>query len=82
MDANKVADFHIENLTVSEREKLLKLATDRKLKRLADNREIIVRAPDEARSALSFAQQRLWFLDQLDEASQAYHIAMGLRLAG
>ncbi|WP_379989287.1 condensation domain-containing protein, partial [Dokdonella soli] len=42
----------------------------------------IVRAPDEARSALSFAQQRLWFLDQLDEASQAYHIAMGLRLAG
>jgi len=35
------------------------------------------------REALSFAQQRLWFLAQLDQKqSQAYHIPFGLRLSG
>ena len=31
---------------------------------------------------LSFAQQRLWFLSQFEGASEAYHIAGGLRLSG
>ncbi|MEF9386894.1 non-ribosomal peptide synthase/polyketide synthase [Ralstonia solanacearum species complex bacterium KE056] len=31
---------------------------------------------------LSFAQQRLWFLAQMDGGSEAYHIPVGLRLQG
>jgi amino acid adenylation domain-containing protein len=31
---------------------------------------------------LSFAQQRLWFLAQMERASQAYHIPLGLHLQG
>jgi amino acid adenylation domain-containing protein len=31
---------------------------------------------------LSFAQQWLWFLAQLDKASRVYHIVVGLRLTG
>jgi hypothetical protein len=32
--------------------------------------------------ALSFAQQRLWFLAQMDGVSRAYHIPLGLRISG
>ncbi|WP_223621883.1 condensation domain-containing protein, partial [Lysobacter sp. ESA13C] len=42
----------------------------------------IERASDTERSALSFAQQRLWFLSQLDGVSAAYHMPAGLRLRG
>ena len=34
------------------------------------------------RLALSFAQQRLWFLAQMDGGNPAYHIPFGLRLVG
>ncbi|CAG9164011.1 non-ribosomal peptide synthetase [Cupriavidus pampae] len=42
----------------------------------------IVPAPAEERLALSSAQQRQWFLWQLDPGSAAYHIAGALRLRG
>ena len=39
-------------------------------------------ADRSAALALSFAQQRLWFLCQMDGVSQAYHMPAGLRLRG
>ncbi len=35
-----------------------------------------------ARTPLSFAQQRLWFLDELEPGGAAYNISSGLRLRG
>ncbi|TBF87874.1 non-ribosomal peptide synthetase, partial [Rhizobium leguminosarum] len=40
------------------------------------------RADRDGPIGLSFAQQRLWFVAQLDGASQAYHMPAGLRLRG
>ena len=41
----------------------------------------VPRAPGEP-LPLSFAQQRLWFLHQLDEGSPAYNLSAGLRVRG
>ena len=46
--------------------------------RLADLR----RRAAESVVPLSFAQERLWFLEQLEDLGDAYHIAVGLRLSG
>ncbi|MFT6777844.1 MAG: amino acid adenylation domain-containing protein [Paraglaciecola sp.] len=44
---------------------------------------ILPRDPEVSLLKLSFAQQRLWFIDQMDkQASVAYHISFGLRLIG
>lgn len=42
----------------------------------------IARRPEHDHAALSFAQQRQWFLWQLDPASTAYHVCGGLALTG
>ncbi|HET7460299.1 MAG TPA: amino acid adenylation domain-containing protein, partial [Longimicrobium sp.] len=39
-------------------------------------------APREGRIPLSFAQQRLWFLEQMEELGSTYHISTRLRLRG
>jgi amino acid adenylation domain-containing protein len=42
----------------------------------------IERAPREGSIPLSFAQQRLWFLEQLGDLGSTYHVRMRKRLAG
>ncbi|MFP2934407.1 condensation domain-containing protein, partial [Pyxidicoccus sp. 3LG] len=42
----------------------------------------LTRAPRTDALPLSFAQQRLWFLHQLEPASTAYHMPAALRLTG
>src|SRR5437588_12798084 len=42
----------------------------------------IPRRAGEGPCALSFAQQRLWFLDQLETAGAAYHIPAIFRVEG
>ena len=42
----------------------------------------LVRVENRAELPLSFAQQRLWFLDQLHPGSAAYNLPFGLRLEG
>jgi hypothetical protein len=42
----------------------------------------IARVSREASLQLSFAQQRLWFLAQLDGVSATYHIALRIRMRG
>ncbi|MEH2027052.1 amino acid adenylation domain-containing protein [Nostoc sp.] len=42
----------------------------------------ILRRVENAEIPLSYAQQRLWFLDQLDSNGALYSIAIGLRLVG
>jgi amino acid adenylation domain-containing protein len=42
----------------------------------------IIAAGRDAPLPLSFAQQRMWFLAQMEGVSQAYHVPLGLRLTG
>src|SRR6185503_8717071 len=40
------------------------------------------KATKSSKAPLSFAQQRLWFLDQLDPANASYNITRAVRLEG
>ena len=42
----------------------------------------IARVDRDAPLRLSFAQQRLWFLSQMEGVSEAYHVPLGVRLRG
>ncbi|HEX8692393.1 MAG TPA: amino acid adenylation domain-containing protein, partial [Longimicrobium sp.] len=69
-------------LTLTERERLLELARAARLERSWSQLSPIEPADRGARLPLSFAQQRLWFLEQLGALGSAYHIPGRLRLRG
>ncbi|MGX7825160.1 non-ribosomal peptide synthetase/MFS transporter [Actinokineospora sp. 24-640] len=58
------------------------LLAKRLRKRTAAPRAVIPRRPDDAALPLSFAQERVWFMDQLAPGEAAYHIAVPLRVRG
>src|SRR5262245_51307452 len=73
----------LENLTRSEREKLLAIVrTAFPRGRKSATVGPIPRAERSGALPLSFAQQRLWFLAQLKGLSRIYHISGGFQLAG
>ncbi|MBB4636050.1 non-ribosomal peptide synthetase [Longimicrobium terrae] len=76
------SDPTLTNLTLAERRRLLKIALARDLERKGSELPPIGRAAREERIPLSFAQQRLWFLEQLGDLGSTYHLAKRLRLQG
>lgn len=50
--------------------------------RPAEARASLPRRPAEEEIPLSFAQQRLWFLDQLEPGSPVYNVCQALRIQG
>ena len=68
--------------TVVDQEKLLRLAREANLKRRASSPARIGPAARGERAALSFAQLRLWFVEQMGASDGAYHLPKRLRLRG
>ena len=68
--------------SLSDRERLLSLllAAERKRRQIA--RTITPRGKWDRPLPLSYAQERLWFVDQLGLAGGAYNVPMALRLEG
>ncbi|MGY4306616.1 amino acid adenylation domain-containing protein [Bradyrhizobium sp. USDA 4369] len=78
LDHPKIDDVRVE------RERLLQLARSKGLERKTEVSSPTIKSVERGAGEipLSFAQQRLWFLSRFPGASQAYHIACGLRLSG
>jgi acyl transferase domain-containing protein len=84
----RTIDINLSLRAVFEAPTIAQLAVMLELKRQAPEAEAQKLAPLSASVSgakpvpLSFAQQRLWFLDQLAPANAAYHLPSALRLSG
>jgi hypothetical protein len=69
-------------LTLAQRRELLKMAWARDLVRDRSKLPPIEPAAREGRLPLSFAQERLWFIDRLEPGSAVHNLHTALRLGG
>ncbi|MEX3816710.1 condensation domain-containing protein, partial [Paraburkholderia sp. BR13439] len=74
--------IELEDLDIDDLTELVLLAKDRNCNDGKRKPRLIQTIGREDLLLLSFAQQRLWFLAQLDKDSTRYHIPLGWRLRG
>ncbi|MFL5538334.1 MAG: condensation domain-containing protein, partial [Longimicrobiaceae bacterium] len=72
----------LTQLTPAQRRELLKMALARDLVRDPSELPPIEPAARDGRLPLSFAQERLWFIDRLEPGSAVYNIPVAWRLGG
>src|SRR5262245_11188697 len=72
----------IQRLDESELERLRDRAKTLGIRRPTETRPRILKLSREGPLALSFAQERLWFLDQLEGSNAVYNILLAQRLLG
>src|SRR6476619_5031234 len=77
-----MTDFHQRIANLSPRKRALLERHFLRRDAAAGNEPGIPRRGTTGPCPVSFAQQRLWFLDQLEPGIPLYHILLALRLAG
>lgn len=70
----------LEKLSPEKQKLLLKMLAEKQQK-MAQPKAIVKRSEDEP-LVLSFAQERLWFIEQLDPGNSTYNVASSYRLKG